>query len=169
MRLVLMGYMASGKSLIGKLLAKKMHYEFYDLDKEIEINYGDNISAIFKNKGEIYFRKLETKVLKHLLETKIDCIIAVGGGTPCYGKNIEIINKFATSFYLKASITTLFNRLKKEKNTRPLVASIKTEDLPEFIGKHLFERQQFYLQAKYKIETDNKNSIEIIDEITALI
>ena len=164
-----MGYMASGKSLIGKLLAKKMHLEFYDLDNEIELNNGENVSTIFKIKGEIYFRKLENKVLKHLLETKADCIIAIGGGTPCYGNNISIINKLATSIYLKASVSTLYNRLKKEKNKRPLVASINTEDLPEFIGKHLFERQQFYLQAKHKIETDNKNSTEIIDEITALI
>ena len=170
MILILIGYMASGKSTLGRILAKKLDYEFLDLDDYIEANEHTSISDIFKKKGEIHFRKTETFYLKSLLESKSNLVLSLGGGTPCYNNNMDVIISAlnAKSIYLKASIPTLVARLKNEKSKRPLIAHIETDDLlAEFIGKHLFERAQFYSLAKTTITTDNKSEEGIVEELVA--
>ena len=161
--------MASGKSSIGKKLAKKRHVSFVDLDDYITNKEKLNIPDIFQTKGEIYFRKIEAKYLDELLHRKDDFILAVGGGTPCYGQNMNIINNGSTSIYLKSSIQTIYGKLSKLKNKqkRPLISSIANKDLKEFIAKHLFERSRFYEQANYIVTTDNKSKKEIIEEINS--
>lgn len=168
MIVVLIGYMASGKSTIGRILAKKIGYDFIDLDDFIEEKENMAVSAIFKTKGEIYFRKIESQYLKDIISSGNKIILSLGGGTPCYHNNMEIIvsNESVKSIYLKASIKTLIGRLKNEKNKRPLVAHIETEEaLAEFIGKHLFERGQFYNLANKVIATDDKTENVIIEEL----
>jgi len=168
MIVVLIGYMASGKSTLGRLLAKKINYEFLDLDDYIEEKENLLISDIFQSKGEIAFRKMETHYLNELLVSKSRLVLSLGGGTPCYGNNMDMILKAnqAKSFYLKASIPTLVARLKNEKSKRPLIAHIETDELlTEFIGKHLFERSQFYSLAEVTITTDNKSEMDIIEEL----
>jgi shikimate kinase len=124
-----------------------------------------SIASIFEIKGEIYFRLQESKYLKQLLDRKGDLVLALGGGTPCYSNNMELIKNTSESFYLKASIQTLCNRLIKEKEQRPLIASFNDTQLTEFIAKHLFERRSFYQQSKYIIPIDDKT----IEEIAAAI
>lgn len=168
MIIVLIGYMASGKSTLGRILAKKLDYNFIDLDDYIEENEETSINNIFKDKGEIYFRIKESVYLNHILKTKKNIILSLGGGTPCYGNNmVKILNKKnAISIYLKSSISTLVSRLKNEKTKRPLIAHLKTDDLLiEFIGKHLFERAQFYNKADKIIVTDQKTENEIIEDL----
>lgn len=168
MIVVLIGYMASGKSTLGKILAEKLSYEFLDLDDYIEKKENSTIKNIFKLKGEIYFRKLETLYLKELLNSKTNLVLSLGGGTPCYSNNMDVILNVdnAKSIYLKASIPTLIKRLKNEKGKRPLIAHIETDDLlAEFIGKHLFERSQFYSLANVTVTTDNKTENDIIEEL----
>lgn len=160
-----MGYMASGKSVIAKYLSKKVGVKNIDLDHYIEQQEGQTIQDIFKNKGEIYFRIIENKYLKELLEEDNDVIIAVGGGTPCYANNIQLIKEKANSIYLKASIATLLERLLQDQNKRPLVKDIAKEDLAEFIAKHLFERNDYYDKADQMVLVDNKNMEQITDEI----
>ena len=169
MKIVLLGYMACGKSAIGKMLAKILDLQFIDLDNFIEESEGLTISEIFETKGEIYFRKKETECLKNIIKKDENFIISLGGGTPCYGNNMEIIEKYSNSFYLKASIYTIFNRLKNETSTRPLVATVGLENLEEYIAKHLFERSLFYSKAKYTIEVNDKSIIEIVREIERLL
>ncbi|MDO7171674.1 shikimate kinase [Mariniflexile sp. AS56] len=168
MIVILIGYMASGKSTLGKNLAKKLNYEFLDLDDYIEKKENSVVSDIFKQKGEIHFRKLETLYLKKLLASQNNLVLSLGGGTPCYSNNMEtILNAdHAKSIYLKASIPTLIARLKNEKSTRPLIAHIETDELlAEFIGKHLFERSLFYSAANTTISTDNKSADVIVEEL----
>ncbi|NNC51131.1 MAG: shikimate kinase [Flaviramulus sp.] len=168
MILVLIGYMASGKSTIGNKLAKKLNYKFIDLDDYIKKKENLSVADIFKSKGEIYFRKQESHYLNELLQTKGNMILSVGGGTPCYSNNMELIlqSRFVRSIYLKASISTLVKNLTKNKNERPLIAHLKTdESLTEFIGKHLFERISYYSQAEIQIITDAKSKKEIVEEI----
>lgn len=169
MKVVLVGYMASGKSIISKELGEKLGMEVIDLDDYITKKEKMSIPELFKNKGEIYFRTIENKYLKELLEQKEDFILATGGGTPCYANNMKWIKENATSVYLKASIPTIADRVIKEKETRPLIKEIKDTDLKEFIAKHLFERSEFYNQADFTLSVDNKSVNEIVKEIEAKV
>ncbi len=164
--------MASGKSTLGKILAKKLTYEFIDLDEYIEIQEKLTVKNIFKTKGELYFRKAETFYLGELLNTKNNIVLSLGGGTPCYGNNMEMIlqSDLVKSFYLKASLPHLVDKLKEKKNSRPLISHLETEEeLMEFIGKHLFERSPYYEMAHIKVSVDDKSKKEIIKELQSFL
>lgn len=170
MKIVLVGYMGSGKSTIGKLLAGNLDYEFIDLDDHIESSEALSIPDIFESKGEIYFRKKEFEYLNEILNTKDDFVLSTGGGTPCYGENMLAILKATSNvFYLKVSIAGLINRLISEKEHRPLISNIPNEELPDFIGKHLFERSYFYSQANHILLCDENSMQELVLEIETLL
>ena len=163
-----MGYMGSGKSTIGKELSKILGYEFVDLDTFIETEEALSVSEIFQNKGEIYFRRKEMYYLAKLLDTKGKMVLALGGGTPCYGINMDLISsqKNVQSIYLKASLNELYKRLLPEKNRRPLISHLENkDDFIEFLGKHLFERSVFYSKSQITIATDDKSIDQIVQDI----
>ncbi len=169
-KIVLIGYMGSGKSTIGKLLSQKRNLEFIDLDDYIGQAEKMSVSDIFKNKGELYFRKKEYEYLNEVLAQNDNFILSTGGGTPCYGNNMQaMLEKTENTFYLKVSIPQLAKRLLKEKDERPLVRNIPEEELPEFIGKHLFERSYFYNQANKVISCDGKDPQEIVTEMESIL
>lgn len=160
--------MASGKSTIGRELADKLSYKFIDLDDYIVEQEQKSVPEIFKTKGEIYFRKKETEYLQQVLTKDEKLILSLGGGTPCYGNNLRLILDAPEmlSIYLKYNLQVLVNRLINESGTRPLISHIKTkEDLTEFIGKHLFERQYYYEQAHLKIDCNNLSKDEVLEQI----
>jgi shikimate kinase len=165
MTLFLVGYMGSGKTVIGSKLAVILKYNYLDLDDYIEEKEASTIKLIFETKGEIYFRKIESIYLKELIGLN-NTVISLGGGTPCYGNNMNLIleSKNSLSIYLKASILTLVDRLFTEKSKRPLIAHIESQSgLTEFIGKHIFERAPYYEQSSLKIKTDGLKINEIVD------
>lgn len=165
-KVILIGYMAVGKTTIGQLLAQKMNWKWLDLDKVVEKKVNLSVNEIFKLKGEIYFRKLEHEVFKEIIQNNEKVIISTGGGTPCYANNHLLVNgENIVSIYLCASIDVIFERLKNAKNMRPLVANQSEVDLKEFIAKNLFERSYFYNQATYKITVDSKSTATITNEI----
>jgi len=164
----LIGYMGSGKSHISKVLSKKLNLKLFDLDRQISLKNEMTIPEIFEKRGEIYFRKQENLILNEILSSYDEIILSVGGGTPAYFNNMEIINQHSESVFLQTSVTNLADRILKQKEKRPLVAKIADEDLPEFIAKHLFERNVFYSQSKHKVITDGKSPEEIATEIAAL-
>ncbi|WP_034057674.1 shikimate kinase [Lacinutrix jangbogonensis] len=158
MNIVLLGYMASGKSKIGTELAKILSFDFEDLDNVIEKNENKSINEIFTDSGELYFRKKEKEYLDSLLKHSNNTIVSLGGGTPCYYNTMEtlVANSGVKTVYLNASISVLVNRLKGETSKRPVIAHIETDVLlAEFIGKHLFERSYFYNKAEVKINANN--------------
>jgi shikimate kinase len=168
MKIFLTGYMGSGKSVIGEMLAKKLNYKYVDLDDQIEVIQGKSINAIFESKGELFFRKLESQILDDILEDTSNMIISLGGGTPCYGNNFERIceQKDTKSIYLKASIQTLTDRLFVEKIHRPVISHLETrEALEEFIRKHIFERAYYYNQSDLSIAVDEKTPETIVAQI----
>lgn len=172
MIIVLMGYMGSGKSLIGKLLSTEIESEYLDFDEYIEANEGKSISEIFKDRGEIYFRKKESEYLNKVLESNTKLIVSLGGGTPCFAGNMDVIKKhqYVTSVYLHASLEELTDRLFKERSKRPLIDHIESRDsLKDFIRKHLFERSFYYNQAAHIVKTDSKTPEEIVAEIQELL
>ena len=167
MSVIFIGYMGSGKSTIGKKMAERLNFDYVDLDLYIEDKERQSIPELFKTKGEIYFRKIENRYLVEVLTLK-NTIISLGGGTPCYGNNMQLISDSQEfkSIYLKASIPNLLERLFEERWTRPLISHLKNkEELTEFIGKHLFERSFYYNQATITISVDKKSVNEIVEEI----
>ncbi len=168
MKIVLVGYMGSGKSSVGKKLATTLGISFKDLDSEIEKQVGVSIPKIFFEKGEIYFRKIENEVLKKILSRPETFVLATGGGTPCYGDSMNFIlqQQDVTSIYLKIPLDILVSRLFLEKENRPLLAHLKTEvDLNDFIRKHLFERAFYYNQASMVIENGSGDIAETVEKI----
>jgi shikimate kinase len=167
MTLILIGYMGSGKSSVGKKLSTILNYDFVDFDTYIEEKAGMTISDIFKTKGEVFFRKQESAYLKEVIKKK-HTIIALGGGTPCYGNNLNVL-KTENAFkliYLKSSIQNLTERLFDEKSSRPLISHLNTkEELLEFIGKHLFERAPVYEQSDLTIKTDALTIDQVVESI----
>jgi shikimate kinase len=170
MKLVLTGYMGSGKTSVGKHLSMTLGLTLKDLDHEIELIENRPVHQIFSEKGEIYFRKKEAEVLQTILDSDEKLILSTGGGTPCYGSNMKDLleHKNVITFYLNTPLDTLVRRLSNEKVKRPLIEHLKSEeDLKEFIGKHLFERIPFYSQAHKIIHTDKLSVSEITEHIIA--
>ena len=93
-KIILLGYMGSGKTAVGKQLKEKINIPFLDLDDYIEQKFNSKISSIFKLRGEMYFREKERQALEDLLETDKRMIISLGGGTPCYYDNMEYLISF---------------------------------------------------------------------------
>ena len=164
-RIYLLGYMGSGKSTIGRLLSKKINYSFIDLDSFIENRYHVKINDFFAKHGEDEFRKIESKILKEVSEFE-HIVIALGGGTPCFFDNMDLINATGLSIYLKISEESLLSRLVLAKNNRPLIKDKTNEEIQTFISQTLEKRKPFYEQASIIIENDNeKDANEIVEEI----
>ena len=166
MKIVLCGYMGSGKSQVGRLLASKLGLVFFDLDDQIEKIQQNSVKKIFLEKGEIFFRKKENEVLKELLDAPESFILSLGGGTPCYADNLEILknNKEVRLIYLKVELNELTKRLLNEKEKRPLISDQESrESLNDFIRKHLFERQYYYLQSDVVLDVSTLNIEETVN------
>jgi shikimate kinase len=147
MRIFLIGFMGSGKSHVGKRLAQQLSYEFMDADEHLEAQSGTSISDIFATRGEGAFRKLESAALKSL-GTKGNCIIATGGGAPCYFDNMEWMNANGVTVYLEVAPSILVERLLPRTANRPLLAGKSATELEAYIKMTLAERDLFYRQAE---------------------
>jgi shikimate kinase len=166
MLIVLLGYMGSGKSTVGRALAGHLELPFTDLDTYIEIETGQTVSDIFQDKGELFFRKKEHELLLQLLASGQEMVLSLGGGTPAYAGNMDrVVEATPNSFYLLHSIPSLVARLGKEKERRPLIAHLGDEELPEFIGKHLFDRGPYYLKAAHTLACGEKTTEALVKEI----
>lgn len=159
MRIYLIGYMGSGKSMIGKGLAKKLKLSFIDMDNFIEERNFRSIPKIFAEDGEEGFRNLEQKALAELANFN-DVVIATGGGTPCFFNNMELIKNSGRSVYLKGTPRIIAERLKHSKIERPLIKGKNFEQLVSFIDETLTKRENWYKQADVIIEFDHDLSID---------
>ncbi len=169
-KIILLGYMGCGKSTIANILSSNICIPYVDLDQKIEEIEKTSISSLFKVRGEIYFRKKEHEVFVALLESSHPLIIGLGGGTPCYANNHELLQKDdVVSIYLKASIETLYERLENNKHNRPLLADKEEDELKEYIAKHLFDRSYYYNQARHIITVDNKSIEQIVQDIKNIL
>lgn len=168
-KIVLVGYMGSGKTRIGELLAKNNNLPFQDLDFLIENELQKSIKDIFMEKGEVFFRKKEHEVFEKMIQKEASFVLSTGGGAPCYADNhLFLQREDVCSIYLKASISVLVNRLKKETENRPLLENLNEEEMTEYIAKHLFDRSFYYNQCKYVVSVDGKSPEEIVAEISRL-
>jgi shikimate kinase len=169
-KIILVGYMGSGKTEIGKLLSKMTNIPFCDLDELIENRLSKSINQIFSEDGEVYFRKKEHEVFSEKMNSEESFVLSLGGGTPCYANNHLLLQaENVTSIYLKASITTLVERLNENKSNRPLLKDLSQEELTEYIAKHLFDRSFYYNHCQHKVTVDGKTPSEIVSEIEKLL
>ena len=164
MKVFLIGYMGSGKSTVGKLLAEKLKLDFIDFDRNIEKEEGRTIAEIFDSGGEDKFREMEHEYLKKLLPKK-NAVISLGGGTPCFHNNIDLINKNGTSVYLQMDVETLVKRLSKARDKRPLIRGLNDAELKYFIEANLEKRQSVYRQAPILVNAHNQSAEELAEII----
>ena len=162
----IIGFMGIGKTTIAKLLADKSKLSFFDTDFEIEQQEKRSIAKIFRKDGELYFRMLETELLK---QYNSNGIVACGGGLAIHNNNMKLINSKGISIYLKASSNHLYNQLKDNKQSRPLITNLTNEELKLYIKKELKNRSPFYELAQHTILVDGKNKAEILREVNSLI
>ncbi|MBI3237480.1 MAG: shikimate kinase [Flavobacteriia bacterium] len=167
MNIILIGFMGSGKSTVGKALASKLQWSFVDSDAWIEAQVGASVSRIFKSEGESVFRTWEQRFV-HQLENTTG-IIACGGGLPCFNDLMTELKQKGIVVYLKASVETLVGRLKSEREDRPLLSLVSDVEFAQEITTRLESREPVYLQAELTVETDGKTTGEIVDELVALI
>ena len=165
--IILLGYMGCGKSTIGRLLAKDLALPYIDLDDYLRKIHGRSVTNLFIEYGEIGFRKLEKTALEDLLVSAQASVLSLGGGTPCYGDNMQsVIQSTPHTFYLSPTISILCDRLYFEKDNRPIISHLATEDeLQDFIAKHIFERKQFYEQANHHLYLRYEKPQELVNQI----
>lgn len=163
MRIYLIGYMGCGKSTLGRRLAKHLGLQFVDMDHYIEERNYKTIPQIFAEEGEDEFRKKERKALEELSEFT-DIVIATGGGAPCFFDNIDLMNRTGKTVYLNMHPKILAHRLLNSKTERPLIKGKSPEELVAFIDDTLKKRNEFYMQAQYKI-TQPDFDLEELEEM----
>ncbi|WP_162341664.1 shikimate kinase [Cyclobacterium salsum] len=155
-KIVLVGMPGSGKSTLGKELAKRLNFPFYDLDDLIEEKEGKKIASLFPEKGEGYFRKLETAVLSGLLQREEAFVLATGGGAPCYNENMELINGSAVSVFLDVPLNHILERLTQTQvELRPLFSGMDTSEIILKLKNMYVERCSFYEKAKIKLRGED--------------
>ena len=171
-RIILIGYMGSGKTTVGKALSKETGMMFYDLDWYIESRMRKTVSQIFAERGEEGFRQSEYNMLHEVAEFE-DVIISCGGGTPCFFDNMDYLNQQGDVVYLKATPETLYKHLMMAKVERPLLKNKSPEELIAYITEHLKERSPFYEKARYSLDVnvlDNYDKIAVsVERIKSLL
>jgi len=148
-KLFIVGMPGSGKSTIGNLLAKQLGYDFIDLDEVIVSKEGKEITEIFKDQGEDYFRQVEKTCLGEVLEREEEFVLATGGGAPCFFDNMERMNASGITIFLDVPVEDLYNKLKtRGTNKRPLLKNISDSDLRSELERKYKDRKKFFERSK---------------------
>lgn len=161
-RIILVGYMGSGKTTIGRQLARTMEMEFYDLDWYIETRYHCTVAQVFAERGEAGFREIERNMLHEVAEFE-DIVLSCGGGTPCFYDNMDYLNMQGETVYLKATPEVLAKHLRMGRVERPLIKGKTDTELLEYIQTSLAAREPFYSKAKHIVDVnllDNRSKIQ---------
>jgi shikimate kinase len=139
----IIGFMGSGKTTVGKKLSGYLGWAYIDLDSLISSQEGKAISDIFSESGEKYFREIESQLLRNM-PIEDDTVISVGGGAPCYNKNIEYMKARGLVVYLKKTPLQLLSRLSDDSGKRPLLKGLSENELLAYIREKLSEREIHY-------------------------
>ena len=161
-RVILVGYMGSGKPTVGRQLANALGVQFYDLDWYIETRFHKRVAEIFAEKGEEGFRDMERRMLHEVAEFE-DVVLSCGGGTPCFFDNMDYMNSLGETLYLKASPEVLAQHLRMGRTERPLIKGKTPEELEQYIKESLAAREPFYSKAKHIVDVSLMDNFEKIN------
>lgn len=156
MNIYLIGYMGSGKTMVGKRLAKVLNYEFLDLDQLFEERYRLSVSAFFEKYDEKAFRQIETKLIEEVSQSS-KLVISTGGGVPCFFDNLEKMKNSGIVVYFQMAVKSLIDRLSKAKKIRPILKNLSGDELYSFIENQLSEREIYYKQAHITVQGESIN------------
>lgn len=166
MILFLVGYMGSGKTTIGRKLARRFHARFYDTDTLIEEQEGAAIADIFRYEGEAHFREVERATVERITSLDGPCFIATGGGLPCHGDNMQRLNRAGITVYLRRSAENIASRLSPYgRAKRPRLRGLSDEQLVGFMRRDMDEHEAVYAQAQLVIDADRYSDEQIVDLI----
>ena len=155
MKFFLVGYMACGKSNIGRKLAHILKLDFIDMEEYIEEKINQTIYHFYKNQGEESYKELEYESLKELIETKDNFVLATSDITPCVFDAMELMKSKGTVIYLKIDSDILVERLKNAKKNRPQISDFEEAELEKFVRKQIEEREeQCYNKASIIIDAN---------------
>lgn len=167
-KVYIIGFMGSGKTTTGMKLAALLGWSFTDLDKSIEERTGMTITDIFSFHGETYFREAESEALKSL-RSVTNSVISTGGGTPCYGDNMDYMLETGLTIYLKLTPGQLKSRLSGTGRERPLIKDLGDEDLLNFIREKLLLREKWYNRAELTVKGFNADIRSIYSQVFSKI
>lgn len=159
--IILVGMMGTGKTVIGKMLAKSLNRIFFDIDENIEKHYHMTIYDIFQRYGENKFREIEHEEIKKI-DVKSNYIIATGGGAFTFERNYNILNQIGLTVWLNATQKTIVSRLKKNINNRPL---LKNVEIDKYVSNLLLKRNPMYSKAHLSVVSKNESKIEMTNRI----
>ena len=163
MKVFLIGYMYSGKTTVGRLLARRLGVEFVDLDEEIERRYRISVPMMFSRYGEEAFRVLEHRTLMSLDQE--DCLVATGGGTACSQENMDYMKQNGVVVYMKMEIEGILKRAARSRKVRPLLADKTEDERREFVTRQLAMRERYYMQADVTVESDTEEVNQLADMV----
>ncbi|MCE7039527.1 shikimate kinase [Dyadobacter sp. CY312] len=164
--IILVGMMSSGKTTLGKKLARQLGYRFIDLDKQIEHDQGMDIPSLFSQKGEAYFREVESRILKQIIPNN-RLVVASGGGAPCFFDNMDFIKKSGISIFLDVPANELAKRISNHgKDDRPILSGVVA--LESELSKRIEDRRPYYSRADITI-TGVTEVGEILEAISSLL
>ena len=164
-KIILIGFMSSGKTSVAKILSIKKNIIHIDTDLEIERRFSLKIGEIFDKYGESFFREQESIILKKIENSNSNMIISTGGGTPIYSSNMQKLNKIGKTIYLESSFDFLYKNLKRDKESRPLCKMYNKKELNKIYN----ERIKIYSNAHLKIDCRKKSLSDISEEISNFI
>ena len=168
MRIYIIGYMASGKSNLGRALANRLGFDFVDLDFLFEERFRISVLDFFAKYDESAFRRIERTLLHETLE-RDNLVISTGGGTPCFFDNMDVIEKAGLSVYLKMDAATLVARLGSVRRKRPLLKDIPPSGLPDKVQKQLAAREPFYARASLVVDGAAVSMDDLADRVRSML
>jgi shikimate kinase len=160
-RIFLIGFMGSGKSTLGAQLARRLDYQFMDMDQLIEDTAEMSIPEIFDEHGEEVFRKWEHDILLELCQLE-KIVISTGGGAPCQSGMMDLMNSHGSTIYLKLSPEALHSRLFNSRTERPLIKGKSESELLDFIQSLLRQREEFYMLANHVVDGVNMKADDLV-------